>query len=108
DRLLGAPPAAAAGPPAALRLRSGQASPAQPRNRRRAGGGPAGGPPARHLRHPEHERRDLMDVVRRHSTDVTLIDSPVANVANIARALQAAGAELRVTRDAREIEGARK
>ena len=31
--------------------------------------------------------------------DVTLIDSPVANVANIARALRACGAELRVTRD---------
>jgi glutamine amidotransferase len=29
----------------------------------------------------------------------TLIDSPVANVANIARALQTAGAELEVTRD---------
>lgn len=31
--------------------------------------------------------------------EVTLIDSPVANVANIARALGAAGAELRVTSD---------
>jgi glutamine amidotransferase len=40
--------------------------------------------------------------------DVTLIDSPVANVANIARALRAAGADLRVTRDAEAIRGARK
>ena len=40
--------------------------------------------------------------------DVTLIDSPVANVANIARALRAAGAELRVTRDADAIASARK
>ena len=31
---------------------------------------------------------------------VTLIDSPVANVANIARALRSAGADLDVTRDA--------
>jgi len=37
-----------------------------------------------------------------------LIDSPVANVANIARALRAAGAELRVTRDVNAIAGARK
>ena len=35
--------------------------------------------------------------------NVTLIDSPVANVANIARALRAAGAELQVTRDADAI-----
>ena len=40
--------------------------------------------------------------------NVTLIDSPVANVANIARALRAAGAELHVTRDADAIAGARK
>jgi imidazole glycerol-phosphate synthase subunit HisH len=40
--------------------------------------------------------------------DVTLIDSPVANVANIARALRAAGAELRVTRDPSVIAAARK
>src|SRR5216683_1135546 len=35
--------------------------------------------------------------------EVTLIDSPVANVANIARALRQAGADLRVTRDAEVI-----
>jgi len=35
--------------------------------------------------------------------NVTLIDSPVANVANIARALRAAGAELQVTSDADAI-----
>src|SRR5256885_4589265 len=40
--------------------------------------------------------------------NVTLIDSPVANVANIARALRAAGAELHVTRDADAIASARK
>lgn len=40
--------------------------------------------------------------------NVTLIDSPVANVANIARALRAAGAELHVTRDAGEIARASK
>ena len=40
--------------------------------------------------------------------DVTLIDSPVANVANIARALRAAGASLHVTRDAEAIASARK
>jgi imidazoleglycerol phosphate synthase glutamine amidotransferase subunit HisH len=40
--------------------------------------------------------------------EVILIDSPVANVANIARALRAAGAELRVTRDREAIAGARK
>ena len=39
---------------------------------------------------------------------VTLIDSPVANVANIARALRHVGGELRVTREAEEIAGARK
>jgi imidazole glycerol-phosphate synthase subunit HisH len=39
---------------------------------------------------------------------VTLIDSPVANVANIARALRAAGAELDVTRDARAVAAATK
>jgi|SRR6185436_8167744 len=39
---------------------------------------------------------------------VTLIDSPVANVANIARALRAAGADLHVTRDAAAIASARK
>lgn len=35
----------------------------------------------------------------RGPVEVTLIDSPFANVANIARALRAAGAELRLTRD---------
>lgn len=35
--------------------------------------------------------------------DVTLIDSPVANVANIARALRKVGATLHVTRDASAI-----
>jgi|SRR5262245_9757299 len=40
--------------------------------------------------------------------DVTLIDSPVANVANIARALRAVGADLHVTRDPAVIAGARK
>jgi imidazole glycerol-phosphate synthase subunit HisH len=40
--------------------------------------------------------------------NVTLIDSPVANVANIARALRAAGAVLDVTRDAALIASARK
>src|SRR5438874_4518465 len=40
--------------------------------------------------------------------EITLIDSPVANVANIARALRAVGADLRVTRDARSIANARK
>ncbi len=38
----------------------------------------------------------------------TLIDSPVANTANIARALRAVGAELHVTSDAAEIAGASK
>ncbi|HEX7829864.1 MAG TPA: imidazole glycerol phosphate synthase subunit HisH [Thermoanaerobaculia bacterium] len=38
----------------------------------------------------------------------TLIDSPVANVANIARALRAAGAELDVTRDRDVIAQSRK
>jgi len=38
----------------------------------------------------------------------TLIDSPVANVANIARALRAVGAELEVTRDVSTIASARK
>ncbi len=40
--------------------------------------------------------------------DVTLIDSPVANVANIARALRAAGASLHVTRDPEAIARASK
>jgi glutamine amidotransferase len=40
--------------------------------------------------------------------NVTLIDSPVANVANIARALRAAGAELHVTRDRDAIASASK
>lgn len=40
--------------------------------------------------------------------DVTLIDSPLSNSANIARALRAAGAELRMTSDAAEIARARK
>ncbi len=39
---------------------------------------------------------------------VTLIDSPVANVANITRALQQVGAELRITNDAEAIAAARK
>lgn len=39
---------------------------------------------------------------------VVLIDSPVANVANIARALRAAGADLRVSRDPEAIASARK
>jgi glutamine amidotransferase len=38
----------------------------------------------------------------------TLIDSPVANVANIARALRTAGAELDVTRDQTSIAAAKK
>jgi glutamine amidotransferase len=38
----------------------------------------------------------------------TLIDSPVANVANIARALRAAGAELEVTRDGERIAQSRR
>jgi imidazole glycerol-phosphate synthase subunit HisH len=38
----------------------------------------------------------------------TLIDSPVANVANIARALRAVGAELQVTRDPDAIASAEK
>ncbi|HXH39452.1 MAG TPA: imidazole glycerol phosphate synthase subunit HisH [Thermoanaerobaculia bacterium] len=41
-------------------------------------------------------------------TTTTLIDSPVANVANIARALRVAGATLQVTRDADEIADAHK
>jgi imidazole glycerol-phosphate synthase subunit HisH len=40
--------------------------------------------------------------------NVTLIDSPVANVANIARALRAAGADLCVTRDPEIIASAPK
>ncbi len=40
--------------------------------------------------------------------NVVLIDSPVANVANIARALRAAGADLHVTKDADAIASARK
>ena len=40
--------------------------------------------------------------------DLTLIDSPVANVANIARALRAAGASLHVTRDPEAIARASK
>ena len=40
--------------------------------------------------------------------DVTLIDSPVANVANIARALREVGASLVVTRDAHAIARAAK
>jgi len=39
---------------------------------------------------------------------VTLIDSPVANVANIARALRQAGANLRITRDPQAIASAAK
>lgn len=39
--------------------------------------------------------------------ETTLIDSPVANVANIARALRACGAELRVTADPHDIAAAR-
>jgi glutamine amidotransferase len=40
--------------------------------------------------------------------EVTLIDSPVANVANIARGLREAGASLDVTRDTERIAGAAK
>lgn len=40
--------------------------------------------------------------------DVTLIDSPVANTANIARALRASGAKLHITRDPAEIASAPK
>jgi glutamine amidotransferase len=40
--------------------------------------------------------------------NITLIDSPVANIANIARALRTAGVELEVTRDAAAIASARK
>ncbi|HEY0141528.1 MAG TPA: imidazole glycerol phosphate synthase subunit HisH [Thermoanaerobaculia bacterium] len=40
--------------------------------------------------------------------DVTLIDSPVANTANIARALRVAGASLRITNDASAIANAEK
>jgi len=40
--------------------------------------------------------------------DITLIDSPVANVANIARALRHAGADLHVTRDPEAIAAADK
>jgi glutamine amidotransferase len=40
--------------------------------------------------------------------EVTLIDSPVANVANIARALRQAGANLRITRDPEAVAGAEK
>ena len=40
--------------------------------------------------------------------EVTLIDSPVANAANIARALRHAGADLRVTRDPEAIGAADK
>lgn len=39
---------------------------------------------------------------------VTLIDSPVANVANIARALRAVGADLEITRDAAIVADARR
>lgn len=38
--------------------------------------------------------------------EVTLIDSPVANTANIARALRSVGASLRITADPREIASA--
>ena len=40
--------------------------------------------------------------------NVTLIDSPVANTANIARALRAVGADLRLTHDASEVASASK
>jgi glutamine amidotransferase len=40
--------------------------------------------------------------------EVTLIDSPVANVANISRALEAAGASVRLTRDPSAIANAAK
>jgi glutamine amidotransferase len=40
--------------------------------------------------------------------EVTLVDSPVANTANIARALRAAGADVRLTRDAAAIARASK
>jgi len=41
-------------------------------------------------------------------TEVTLVDSPVANTANIARVLRAAGADVRLTRDAAAIAKASK
>ncbi|MGZ8867074.1 MAG: imidazole glycerol phosphate synthase subunit HisH [Thermoanaerobaculia bacterium] len=41
-------------------------------------------------------------------SSVTLIDSPVANVANIARALRAVGASLQVTSDPAAVRGATK
>ena len=41
-------------------------------------------------------------------TRVTLIDSPVANVANIARALRAAGGEIEITRDSAIVAAAAK
>jgi glutamine amidotransferase len=40
--------------------------------------------------------------------ELVLIDSPVANVANIARALRSVGAELRLTRDADVVRNARR
>jgi glutamine amidotransferase len=40
--------------------------------------------------------------------EVTLIDSPVANVANMARALRQTGANLRITRDPEEVAVAEK
>lgn len=40
--------------------------------------------------------------------NVTLIDSPVANIANISRALRTVGADLNVTRDANAIATSRK
>ena len=39
---------------------------------------------------------------------ITFIDSPVANTANIVRALRCAGADLRITKDPAEIAAARK
>ncbi len=50
----------------------------------------------------------MVTKIRIAMTTVTLIDSPVANVANIARALRTAGAELDVTRDPNAIAKANK
>jgi len=54
----------------------------------------------------EHPAGNAQHATR--NLQVTLIDSPVANVANIARALRASGATLDVTRDARTVASARR
>src|SRR6266851_2000815 len=78
-------------------------------------GGVTRGEADRRGRRAEHERSDLAFGVRWLASalegptmQVTLIDSPVANVANIARALREVGADLRVTRDADAIANAEK